>query len=103
MNQTASLTRQMLEEILIEWERSAISSLDIHLWAESQYLPLHRAIGPGETEAVRWAMHVILNELDMANPKQLNRHCARLAIQFLNTTDEEFTAREEAFLSCLLQ
>ena len=93
------ITLKELESVVTEWGKYNISSKQLQNWAEKNYLPLHREIGPSETEYRQKAMNIILNEFELNPSSNTNPDGFSKALEFMRTSKDDFKKNQQAFLA----
>jgi hypothetical protein len=76
-----------------------MSDEDMHLWAMSNYFPLHQQVAPGDPDHVALAIGIVLTEFERCRPPfPFGREAALRAIDLIRSSSADFDSRRSAFL-----
>ena len=101
MNQTPKntiITKQALIDKINSWGQQHISTELLQLWMLDNFEPDEFDIGKGEPECVVEAMHIIMNEFELAQQEKCLSSKYQLAIHFIDCNDDNFIMRKNEFL-----
>jgi hypothetical protein len=95
------ISKEELQQLLIDWGCRRLSSKELQLWMELNYYPLHLEIAPNEPQHVQMAMHVIMNEFEHIVPDGFVPENYKAALKFLDATEQAYeNAEREFFEQC---
>ena len=94
-DEKTEIRKEELENLLLAWRDGTMSGLELHEWAELNYLPLSQIMGPGCPHYTAYAMGIILSQLDFSEPKA---DSSKFAIDLLNTSIDDFGSRLRNFI-----
>ncbi len=82
------LTREKLRKLLRKWQKRALTSKDLHGWAESKYMIVdYDDWESGDEDSVS---NTVLAALDQLNMNLTTREDAQAYLKFLDTPKGEF-------------
>jgi len=92
------ITKQQLIDILTQWHHLEINNEQLQDWMVTHFDPPETLIGEGEPELVEEAMHIIMNEYELAKLDKFKKEGYQFAMQFLQCTEENFTQLRQQFI-----
>lgn len=92
-----AITKDELQGIIIDWGCGRLTSQELQLWMELNYFPLHFP-WKNEPENLQKAMHVIINKFEQGNPNYLVPENYKVALEFLDATEQNYEEMERKFL-----
>jgi len=92
------ITKEQLLTELTAWHEGKISAEKLQDWMVTFYDPPEVEIGSGETEWVQEAMNVIMNEYELAKLDKFKPEGYKLALDFLNCTEDDFQQKRHHFI-----
>ena len=92
------ITKSQLIAQLSSWGEGKISSEELQDWMVTFYDPPEVIIGPGESEWTQLAMHIIMNEYEIAKTEKFRVENYALAIAFAQCSEETFDKSKHLFL-----
>jgi len=92
------ISKTALETILQAWGSGEIDTEKMQLWMLDNFEPDEFAIGQGESESIVEAMHLVMNEYELADGNKCLTEQYQLAITLINCSDDTFISRKLAFL-----
>jgi len=92
------ITKAQLIDVLTEWGTQQISSEKMQLWMLDNFEPDEFIIGQGEVECVVDAMHIVMNEYELAQQSKCLSAQFKLAVDFIDCSDESFVSKKSEFL-----
>jgi hypothetical protein len=92
------ITKAQLITQLSSWGEGKISSQQLQDWMVTFYDPPEVSIGPGEAEWTQSAMHIIMNEYEIAKINKFRVENYALAIAFVQCTEETFNQTKHLFI-----
>ncbi|MDA7746205.1 hypothetical protein N8878_02595 [Psychromonas sp.] len=92
------ITKKQLIDILTQWDQKKISSEQLQEWMVTHFDPPDIPIAEDETELIQEAMHVIMNEYELAKLDKFKAEGYEFAMQFLQCTDENFVQLRQKFI-----
>ncbi|MEM8676010.1 MAG: hypothetical protein AAGF83_19390 [Cyanobacteria bacterium P01_G01_bin.67] len=98
MDRTLPIYKQELEKLLKDWGCKKLSSQQLKLWMECNYLPLHIDIAPNEPSYIQSAIHYIMNEFELSNPNYYRPDNYKIAIDFLNCNEQDSEQKRADFI-----
>jgi hypothetical protein len=95
---TTKITKVQLIEILTQWGSSLINTEQFQHWMLDNFEPDEFTIGEGESDSTIEAMHIVMNEYEIADQRKCLAAQYKLAINFINTSEQDFITTRHAFL-----
>ena len=92
------ITKAQLLNELTAWHKGENSTEQLQDWMVTFYDPPEVEIGPGETQWVQEAMHVIMNEYELAKIEKCKPEGYQLAIAFLSCDETNFEQKRHLFI-----
>jgi len=92
------VTRAALFDVLSQWQQQLMTTEKMQLWMLDNFEPDEYIIGQGESEEVVEAMHMVMNEYELADQDKCLSDKANLAIDFINTDSDSFISQKSEFL-----
>lgn len=92
------ITKAALIHIIQQWQKSAISAEALQIWMIDHYDPPETPVGTKEPECVQEAMHVVMNEYEIADIECYVSDKADLALALINCDDSNFIQARSNFL-----
>ncbi|MGB5446794.1 MAG: hypothetical protein WBM99_14955 [Psychromonas sp.] len=92
------ITKSQLIAVLKSWGEGKISSEQLQDWMVTFYDPPEVIIGAGEAEWSQMAMHIIMNEYEIAKISKFRVENYALAIAFAECTEETFEQCKHLFI-----
>ncbi len=92
------VTKQQLIDTLTLWEQSKIDNEQLQDWMVTHFDPPETLIGEDEAELVQEAMHIIMNEYELAKLDKFKPEGYNFAMQFLQCTEENFVQLRQQFI-----
>jgi len=92
------ITKSQLINVLSTWGKGEISSEQLQDWMVTFYDPPEVTIGTGEAEWTQLAMHIIMNEYEIAKINKFRIENYALAIAFAECAEETFNQSKHLFL-----
>lgn len=92
------ITKSQLITLLNTWGEGKISSEELQDWMVTFYDPPEVIIGPGEAEWTQLAMHIIMNEYEIAKISKFRVENYTLAIAFAQCTEDTFNQSKHLFI-----
>jgi len=93
-----SVSKKQLINVLNQWHQKTIDNEQLQDWMVTHFDPPETLIGEGETELIQEAMHIIMNEYELAKLDKFNDEGYAYAIQLLQCTEENFVALRQQFI-----
>lgn len=93
-----TVTKQQLIDTLTLWEQSKIDNEQLQDWMVTHFDPPETLIGEDEAELVQEAMHIIMNEYELAKLAKFKPEGYKFAMQFLQCTEENFVQLRQQFI-----
>jgi hypothetical protein len=95
---TTKITKIQLIDILNQWGSLHINTEQFQHWMLDNFEPDEFTIGEGESTSTIEAMHIVMNEYEIADQNKCLAAQFKLAIDFINTNKEDFIVTRHAFL-----
>ena len=92
------ITKKQLIDVLTRWGNQEITTEKLQHWMLDNFEPDEFKIGEGESEYTIEAMHIVMNEYEIALENKCLTANFELAIEFINTNEERFIVNRHAFL-----
>ena len=92
------ITKSALINIITSWGQSEISIQKLQIWMLDNFEPDEVDIGLGEAEATIEAMHIVMNEYELAKEEKCLQEQYLLAIKYINCTEENYNQCKSDFL-----
>lgn len=92
------ISKQQLINILTQWHSQQIDNEQLQDWMVTHFDPPETLIGEGEPELIQEAMHVIMNEYELADFNKYKRQSFDYAMQFLDCDEQNFTQKRQQFI-----
>lgn len=80
------------------WSENKISAEQLQDWMVTYYDPDEVKVGDGEKEWTCEAMHIVMNEYEIAKVEKFRQENAQLAINFINAEESQFNQTRHLFL-----
>lgn len=93
-----SITKAELVTILTQWGQQKITTQALQSWMLDNFEPDEFDIGKGESEWVSEAMHIVMNEYELASESKCLSSEYQLSIDFLQCDEQSFLSRRNDFL-----
>lgn len=93
------ITKQALIEIIQSWGEKKISIEKLQLWMLDNFEPDEVEIGVGEAECTIEAMHIVMNEYELADEEKCLQAQYLLAINYINCSEETYNQCKSDFLN----
>lgn len=93
-----NISSAQLIQILQSWGGGNISTEKLQLWMLDNFEPEEFDIGKGESGCVSEAMHIVMNEYELADQKKCQSEQFQLAIDFINCDEDSFVRLKTNFL-----
>lgn len=95
---TTKISKQQLIDILISWGSNKIDTEKLQHWMLDNFEPDEFIIGEGESDETVEAMHIVMNEYEIADEAKCISNQFQLAINFINANEMNFLAARNSFL-----
>jgi len=95
---TIKISKQQLIDVLTNWGHGKTSTEQLQHWMLDNFEPDEFTIGEGEPEETIEAMHIVMNEYEIADETKCIANQFQLAIDFINTNEINFLPTRNAFL-----
>lgn len=92
------ITKQALIDVLTNWQQKKIDNEALQDWMVTHFDPPETIIGEGEPELVQEAMHVIMNEYELADISKFKTEGFDYAMQFLSCDEQNFADKRQQFI-----
>ncbi len=92
------ITKVQLVEQLNNWQQQKIDNEQLQDWMVTHFDPPEVEIGPTEAELVQEAMHVIMNEYELADTEKFLTEGYQNAMAFLECDEDNFSQRRHQFI-----
>ena len=92
------VTKQQLIEILTQWQQSKISNEQLQDWMVTHFDPPETLIGEDEAELIQEAMHIIMNEFELAKLDKFKIESYDYAMKFLECNESDFVQLRHQFI-----
>ena len=92
------ISKAQLVAVVTDWGQGRLSTDGLQQWMLDHYDPDEVTIGEGEPEVVQEAMHIVMNEYELAKPDKILPAGHALALQFIDCDDSSFLQRRRQFL-----
>ncbi|PKF55282.1 hypothetical protein CW748_13770 [Alteromonadales bacterium alter-6D02] len=92
------ITKQQLINVIVAWGSGSTSTEQLQHWMLDNFEPDEADIGSGESESVVEAMHIVMNEYELAKESKCLVEQYQLAINFINCDETNFMQRKSDFL-----
>ncbi|TEW54863.1 hypothetical protein E2R68_06745 [Psychromonas sp. RZ22] len=92
------VTKKQLIEILTQWQQQKINNEQLQDWMVTHFDPPETLIGEDEPELIQEAMHVIMNEYELAKLDKFKPEGYQYAMQFLQCTEDNFVQVRQQFI-----
>jgi hypothetical protein len=96
--QQAFITKQHLIDILTQWQQKKIDNAQLQDWMVTHFDPPETLIGEDEAELVQEAMHIIMNEYELAKLDKFKSEDVEYAMQFLQCDESNFAQLRYQFI-----
>lgn len=93
-----SISKTQLIDVLSQWGDKTITTEKLQLWMLDNFEPDEFDIGKGETECVSEAMHIVMNEYELAQENKCLVEQFKLAIDFILCDESSFEICKTKFL-----
>ena len=92
------ISKAELLAVLEHWGRERCSTAELQGWMLDYFEPMEFTIGEGEPEIVREAMHIVMNEYELADENKIVRESFQAALDFILCDESSFNTRKKVFL-----
>ena len=92
------ITRKQLIDILTQWHQDKIDNSQLQDWMVTNFDPPEILIAEDEPELIQEAMHVIMNEYELAKLDKFKEEGYQFAMQFLECTEDNFKQLRQKFI-----
>jgi len=92
------VTKAQLIETLTLWNQHKIDNAQLQDWMVTHFDPPETLIGEDEEELIQEAMHIIMNEYELAKLDKFKAEGYEFAMQFLKCTDDNFVQLRHQFI-----
>ena len=92
------ITKLQLLEIIQSWGEEKISIEKLQIWMLDNFEPDEVEIGQGEDECTVEAMHIVMNEYELAQEEKCLQAQYLLAINYINCSEENYNQCKSDFL-----
>ena len=92
------ISKAQLVDVLTQWQLGRINVEKMQIWMIDNFEPDEFSIGKGEAEHTVEAMHIVMNEYELVDETKCLTSGAKLAIDFVNSTQDTFMSTRGAFL-----
>lgn len=93
------ITKRQLIDILNAWGENKLSTEALQEWMLDHYHPGEVGIAEDEPEEIQEAMHIVMNEYELASQAKMLRSQYQLAVKFINSNQENFIGNRTLFLN----
>lgn len=93
-----NVTKQQLIYILTQWHENKINNEQLQDWMVTHFDPPETLIGEEEAELVQEAMHIIMNEYELAKLDKFKVEGYTLAMNFLKCNEDNFVSLRQQFI-----
>lgn len=92
------VTKKQLIEVLTQWQQKKINNEQLQDWMVTNFDPPETLIGEDEQELIQEAMHIIMNEFELAKLNKFKVESYEYAIKFLTCDESNFTQLRHQFI-----
>jgi len=92
------ITKLQLIDIIKSWGEQKITIEKLQIWMLDNFEPDEMEIGKGEDECTIEAMHIVMNEYELAQEEKCLQAQYRLAITYINCSEENYNQCKSDFL-----
>ena len=92
------ISKKQLTDTLTLWHQKKIDNEQLQDWMVTHFDPPETLIGEDEPELVQEAMHVIMNEYELAKLDKFKEQGYEFAMQFLECNEDNFTQLRQQFI-----
>lgn len=93
-----TVTKQQLIEVLTQWQTNKINNEQLQDWMVTHFDPPETLIGENEEELIQEAMHIIMNEFELAKLDKFKVESYDYAMKLLACDDTNFVALRHQFI-----
>lgn len=95
---TIKITKQQLLNVLKRWAANEVTTGQMQMWMLDNFEPDEFVIGEGESEHTVEAMHIVMNEYELADERKCLQSQSGLATAFIEASATDFLSARNAFL-----
>lgn len=92
------VTKAELIDILNQWHENKLDNAQLQDWMVTNFDPPETLIGEDEEELIQEAMHVIMNEYELAKLDKFKPEGYDLAMKFLACNEDDFPLLRKQFI-----
>ncbi|MEL0659462.1 hypothetical protein V6255_09975 [Psychromonas arctica] len=92
------ITKKQVVDTLTLWHQKKIDNAQLQDWMVTHFDPPETLIGEDEEELVQEAMHIIMNEYELAKLDKFKEEGYEFAMKFLACTEEDFVQLRHQFI-----
>lgn len=92
------VTKKKLIDTLTLWHQHKIDNAQLQDWMVTHFDPPETLIGEDEEELIQEAMHIIMNEYELAKLEKFKSEGYEFAMQFLQCTADNFVQLRHQFI-----
>ena len=93
-----TVSKKQLIDTLTLWHQNKIDNEQLQDWMVTHFDPPDTLIGEDEAELIQEAMHIIMNEYELAKLDKFKEQGYEFAMQFLKCTEENFVQLRHQFI-----
>ena len=94
----ANISKQQLVEVLTQWQQQQLDNEQLQDWMVTHFDPPETLIGEEEEELVQEAMHIIMNEYELAKLDKFKPESYDYAMKLLACDDTNFVTLRHQFI-----
>ncbi|WP_298940136.1 hypothetical protein [uncultured Psychromonas sp.] len=92
------ITKKQLVDTLTQWNQKKIDNAQLQDWMVTHFDPPETLIGEDEEELVQEAMHIIMNEYELAKLDKFKEEGYEFAMKFLACKEGDFVQLRHQFI-----
>ena len=92
------ITKKQLINILTQWQKSEIDNAQLQDWMVTHFDPPETLIGEDEEELIQEAMHIIMNEFELAKLDKFKVESYDYAMKLLASDESNFVQLRHQFI-----
>jgi len=92
------ITKQQLIDMLTLWNDKKIDNEQLQDWMVTHFDPPETLIGEDETDLIQEAMHIIMNEYELAKLDKFKTQGYQFAMQLLQCNEDNFAQLRHQFI-----
>ena len=92
------ITKQKLIDIMTQWQKNEIDNTQLQDWMVTHFDPPETLIGEDEEDLIQEAMHIIMNEYELAKLDKFKTEGYEYAMKFLQCNEANFVQLRHQFI-----